>query len=321
MKDDLKMYILNYATLFGAYLAMVGLWFFAPIVVAMLGGLLVIMIGATLSTRLYRKRSAQKNIFDVAKQYGKKLVFALLPGNRISLFLADWNVGNNKIKMKVYDGRRWKMVERTLVPEQEFDLGVSEVKIEKGMSIYDVVANPKILWKLEEPRKQVWNIDGYNVPAVLMVFPDKVISETQLKVWNTAYQGAKKIKISEGGVTSRDVEIPVFSPLSYAVSSTEVQTLSATHRFSELSTLMDTTRDLLENAERIVAGSIPKKATSMWAKVSDFLRQAPQVVVVICVMLALLGGFLILSKGLGGAFSQGIMQGATKVAGAKANWP
>jgi len=326
--ESTKLYMGNYATLFLAYAFMVGLWFFAPIVVSVIGGLVTVMIGATLITKYQMKHTGQMDMFEAAKRLGKKVVFAFLPGNEVEAFLADWNIGANSIKMKLYDGKRWKIVEQQLSPEQEFSVSVPDIEFKEGMSIYDVIENPNVLWKLRNPKKQVWKIRGKDVPAVFMVFPEKILSSTQLQAWNLSTDGTtEKIKIQmrepkTGEVSLVEQEIPVFSPLSYAISSDEIQTLSATHRYSELSTFLNASRDLVENAERIVAGKVGKVGGGGFIdKMIQAFKNTPQLLIILIILVGLTLGTVILVKGFGGAFSSGLVTKAAATAGTKPMWP
>ena len=320
-------YAFNYATLFGAYMIMFALVVYAPLIVAAVGGLGIIFLGATFLSKKQVEMVRQNNPFLAAKELGKMMVGTFLPGNRVRFFFADRNIGRDSVSFKLWDGKNWKKIESSLSPEQEFVSEFDGIKLEDDKTtIWDIVGNPKIVWDLKDHKKQIWNIEPLNIQSVFMVFPESVLGKTQLKAWNLQEDENATAKtepiLDERGQRQYDPKtnqllvkkIPVFSPVSYAIDVDGVRKLSATHRYSEVSSSLQTARDLLGGAENVAAGAMPRgRKSGGFGGVIDFIKSNPIILIVILLLGALIFGLKFLGGGVAN-FGQNIAAGAAEVA-------
>lgn len=321
-----------YMSYFGIVLVLIMAVMYLPYYYAIPAAILVAFGGAMLTSKSLQEAMSRANIFEVAKRTGKAVIMSFTPPKDLHLILADKDISGNKVTFKVAHKGKLKDTWFHLDAEQDFTLhvpGVEAVKDGKKISVYEALNNPEFAFRLEEPNKQLWRTHPYDIESALFVFPTEMLTRTQLTALNLEAKldengdiksETKDIttqEISKGTVIEKTekIQIPMYSPNPYAFGTDTMKELSAIHRFSQINTLVENTREALQGVERIAAGAISGVGGGFGGLMQK-LRKNPAIAIAILVGIP---GFIffifILNKltgGLQGNISGGIGAGLTK---------
>jgi len=268
-----------YTAYFLMFLVMLALLIYAPVWAAVLGGLAVAFFGALWTDRQLKNIITAQNPFLAIKDLGGMLALAFVPPNKILMFPAKKDIAKNSVRIRILKNGGYEEVEQYLTPEQEFQLqGKGEIK--KKYHIMELLDDPAVLWELEDPNKQIFRLDPINIETVVFVYPTEVITQEQLKVWNLQKEGDVKLQVPGPDGKPMEKVVPMYSPKPYSISTDNVKQLSAHHRFSQLGTVLEQTRQILMGAERAAAGGFKR-----FGGILDTLKKNPGIIVVIILLL------------------------------------
>ena len=289
---------LVYGIYFGMFVVMLALVIYAPVWLAVLGGLAIAFIGAIITDKALNAFIVRNNPFMAVREMNKRLVLAFVPPNRILMFPATLDPGRGSIRVRILKEGVWEEYTHYLTPEQEFQLE-PHIETKEYYTIWELLENPWVVWELKEPVKQVFKIEPYGIDTVVLVYPTELITQDQLKVWNLEKTGEEETEIvettPEGKVVRKKITVPVYSPRPYAISTDNIKQLSAHHRFSTIATILEQTRDILRGAEAVAGAGlrgIGSGIGSIWA----VIKKNPT----IWVILALIVGGLFIWWAVGG---------------------
>jgi len=281
---------LVYGVYFGVFFGMLFTLLYAPLIVSIIVGLAVSFFGAIITDKVFQSYIKSNNPFIAAKQFGKSLVLAFVPPNRLLLFTADKDLAKNKIRIKILKDGKTEIYDHFLNPNQEFMLE-PRIEIKDKYSIYELLENPYIVWELDEPLKQVFKLDPFGVETVILVYPTEIITKEQLSMWNLQKTGEKTEVIHyedrNGNIKEQKIVVPIYSPKPYAISSDNIKQLSASHRYSQISTILEQTRDILRHAENLAATGL----RSGIAGIGNIFKKNPWLIIILVLLLG--GVFLI----------------------------
>jgi len=330
----LNYFVPIYFILFLAYFLLWVLVFYAPIWIALLTGMIITFVGSWIIANKLENDIKEQNPLYWASQLNKTLLITIFPPNRIKFYIAEKDISENSIRIRILKDGRFEKYKFYLSPEQEFSAEVLPFKWEPvGEKEKEKILpnNPEELFnnpmywvelELKEPLKQIWKIDGYNMDAVIFVYPTEILDKTQLKVWKLSYNNTevkeeKRIVMEEGipRETIYRIEIPVYSPKPYTISTDSIKEISAVHRFSQISTILENTKKMLERSEGIVSGFIPAGVGGFGGIFNIFRNRNLMIAIILIV------GFLfmliivnMIMAGMTGALTKVAEAGLTKLA-------
>ncbi len=270
--------------IFGIYAVFIVTIFYLPLMVSgILGALISLGTAYFIAYKLSPKY--EKNIFEIAKETGKTIAQVFVPPNKVYMFLADKDPATKKVSLKITKEGKSEKISWNLTPNQEFFLEVPEGKIEKTLSIWDIINRGTLV--LQDPIKQIFKIKPYDVELVMFVFPTEVLTQEQLKALNLekVAEDVEKIKEQDSNNPNRAIEkeikVPVYSPIPYALSSDIVNHISAKHRFSTIANILEQTKSLLRQADQTI--SVMGGSSLSWLKTLMQNRQAFMTLVVVII--------------------------------------
>jgi len=285
-----------YGIYFAVFVVILSVVLYAPIWLATVMGLLISFAGSFITDRILQRYIKKNNPFLAVKDMGKSLVLAFVPPNRILMFAAKKDIGKNKIRIQILKDGKYEEYEHFLVPNQEFQLE-PKIELKEKYSIYELLENPYVIWELEEPLKQTFSIEPFGIETVVLVYPTEIITQEQLQFWNLAEDGVKTERIpieKEGKIIEHQIAVPIYSPRPYAINSDNIKQLSANHRLSQISTILEQTRDILKGAETIAAGGIHGMRAGI-GNIFAAIKKNPAVLIVIILLLGgLFFGFVLM---------------------------
>jgi len=279
-----------YGIYFAVFVVILSVVLYAPVWLATVMGLIISFFGSFITDKMLQKYIKKNNPFLAVRDMGKSLVLAFVPPNRILMFAAKKDIGKNKIRIQILKDGKYEEYEHFLVPNQEFQLE-PKIELNEKYSIYELLENPYVIWELEEPLKQTFNIEPFGIETVVLVYPTEIITQEQLKFWNLDESGVKTERIpveKNGKIIEHQIAIPIYSPKPYAINSDNIKQLSANHRLSQISTILEQTRDILKGAETIAAGGIHGMKAGI-GNIFALIKRNPTILIVI---LLLLGGLV-----------------------------
>jgi hypothetical protein len=302
-----------YSVFFGVFIVLLYLVIFAPLWMAILGGLAVSMFGAFKINRMLKSYFAQKNPLDVAKELGKVLVFTFVPPRSLYVFCADKNVVDNTVKLVIKRRGREEKYEFSLTPEQlftmKFDKKSFEVKKDTKVNVLDALENADhIIYNVEDADKQLFKLEPYNVECLFFVYPTEIITTEQLRVYRLKRVGKEKVKQEVNGEITV-VEVDVYSPQPYALSKDNVEEISARHRYGQMATILEQSKELLSGIEKAIGSQIGRGGGGL--SILSVLRTNPQLLIFIALLVGALFLLFTLTNG-SSAINQGMVSSVAK---------
>ncbi|RLG43138.1 MAG: hypothetical protein DRO01_00145 [Thermoproteota archaeon] len=284
---------------FGMFAVMLISILYAPLWFTSLIGVLGSFVASQFVSNYLKKRSRKESIFSIARKLGKVVVMTFMPPNRAYFFLADKEVSSNSIKLKILKNQKWETYKFPLSPEQEFfaEVPPQEIEIKKEFHITEFLENPFIIWELTDPQKQVFRVEPEGAEMVIFVYPSEIITQDQLRAWNLHKIGETKktikVKDEEGKTVEKSITIPVYSPNPYALGMDNIKQLSAYHRFGQITTILEQTREILSHAERVIGVKAPSGIGGFFDKIVKDKRILGFIILLVAgiVLFALAGQF------------------------------
>ena len=266
MNRETDLTILIYSFFFGMFVIMLSLLIYAPLYLSIVAGLAISFLGAIILNKQIKTKLQKINIFDVAQKTGKIIAQVFVPPNKVYMFLADKDIGEDAVKIKIYRKGKYETYKFNLSPNQQFQLEIPEQEVgnqakSKEIYVWDLINDPRVVFQLTEPTKQIFKVEPYNVEMVMFVYPTEILTREQLQLLNLVEKGEVKQKVKmqdevTGKIIEKDITIPVYSPKPYALSSDNIQEISAKHRFSTIATILEQTKAILSGAETLATTKV-----------------------------------------------------------------
>lgn len=202
----------------------------------------------------------KKSIFELAKETNKKLVFIFFE-NKVYLTLAEKKL-DGTVSFEIYKDGKFHKYRLRIQPSQEFLLHTPKIEIVEKQTIYDYLLNRDIKLNLQNPKDVIFELQPYDLEAIFLIYPHEILSTDELKNF-----GLIKIGEKEARYNDKKIIIDVYSPTTFAIDKQTIKFLSAKSRISQIDTILEMTKNLLERTEELYHSSIFSK--SIFSILSD----------------------------------------------------
>lgn len=244
------------------------------------------------------KRHKTKNIFELAQESGKKLVFIFFE-DKVFVTLAEKKI-DGTITFEISKGLKTETYNLQIQPEQEFLLHTPKIEVSSKLSsAQEYILNFDIInIKPGNPKDVEFKLQPYNIECIFLVYPHELMNYDSLKNLGLIKIGQRAAEIGQGN-NKQTLIFDVYSPTAFLIDKQTVKTLSAKSRISQIDTILSMTRDLLLKSEGLLKVDAPH-TTSLLKMIFNWRILIPIILLTIIIfsvmflsqnMTTLLGGF------------------------------